>query len=338
MRSFNVVNNFVEENCEQRHASRDCDESSSEGNIDLTETNVINKRNDTALGACNPLHLSAADLIKGFTSLDTDVSAKIEDTDLTSPAPYLLDNSSATADHSLTDKSEPIDVPASSEDSKSNCFKHPVFITSTMENSNNAVDSVPLFSDVRMSENVFKLPIRELTFNGTIKHVKKLKPIVDPMSALTSNSSLVHLDEKSVDNIDSESNYNVSSFEQRNCPEKVTDSSDASSEVNRNEKSDESTGDSQYEDKKECGSNDDGNSKWNLEQSYSSLEASFDSGVRSPDMFSDEDEADPAAAQEPFWSFLKDFEAYDKRRVRKLEVSVYICFKQSVGYIQVTDL
>lgn len=65
-----------------------------------------------------------------------------------------------------------------------------------------------------------------------------------------------------------------------------------------------------------------------MEQSFSSLEGSFDSGLRSPDMFSegeDDLQAENSNA-ETFWSFLGDFEKYDKRKVRKIEVGLMILF------------
>lgn len=105
-------------------------------------------------------------------------------------------------------------------------------------------------------------------------------------------------------------------------------SDDKSIDVETLEKTSESTGDSQYEDsnlKKEFPVNDDESStKWNLDNSHSSFEASFDSGVRSPNIFSDdENDAEPIEEPEPFWNFLKDYEAFDKRKVKKLEVRFF---------------
>ncbi|XP_049877158.1 uncharacterized protein LOC126374545 [Pectinophora gossypiella] len=329
LRSFNVVNNFVEENCDAGPTANREYDSSCEGNIDLS----VNKHYEITENVCNPINATAENIDKVPACFQSDLCPRIEDTNLTSPA-SLLENSNATgtaADYShLTEKSDHTDVPVSSEDSKSNGFKQPVFITSTMENSNNAVDSVPLFRDTTPSQSVFKLPISELSFNGTIKHVQKLKPIVDPITAMTSSARLVLEDKPSVHFLsgkyeahcgDSNSN-NMTDSEQRHSSDKHTDTSNASSDTNRLDKGNESTGDSQYEELNyknlQSLANEEGSVKWNSEQSYSSLEASFDSGVRSPDMFSDED-AEPVPVQEPFWSFLKDFETYDKRRVRKLE-------------------
>ncbi|XP_063830746.1 uncharacterized protein LOC135080006 [Ostrinia nubilalis] len=332
LRSFNVVDNFVEENNVLEQTNRpssmngDYESSNSRGNIDLSavgQTNILDKRSESAELEYNLLNSAPSDNIDKDLYLDVDNCTKLGSS-CTSQGPSLLDNSSTTADHcTLNDKFEAIDAPVLSEDSKSELSKQPIFITSTMENSNNAVDSVPMFRDVRHSESVFKLPISELSFNGTLKHVQKLKPIVDPLTALSCNSALVNLDERSEDH-NSESvssrtddvasiSYRLSSVSddqsscEKNCADRVT----------------ESTGDSQYEEfnaKKMCAvQNDDGSSKWNSEQSYSSLEASFDSGVRSPDMFSEEEEDIPAPAPEPFWGFLSDCEAYDKKRVRKCE-------------------
>ncbi|CAH2095299.1 unnamed protein product [Euphydryas editha] len=75
--------------------------------------------------------------------------------------------------------------------------------------------------------------------------------------------------------------------------------------------------DEEYNSKKKQLQNN-GNIKWNLE-CYSSLDASYDSGVRSPDIFSDDDDVEPSPQAVPFWDFLKDHETYDKRRVRKIE-------------------
>lgn len=321
MRSFNVVSSVVEEN-DPGHISNTEYESSCEGNIELTVNKHFNRAD-----FCTPLNPVSEVIEKGSVSFDAESCVKAEDTNFTSPV-SLIDNFSATADNShLTEKSNPTDVPVSSDDSKSNYFKTPVFITSTMENSNNAVDSVPLFREVRPSDSVFKLPIRELSFNGTIKHVQKLKPIVDPITALNSSAGLANLDYKSSEQ-SSDSNSTCESNQKNSSFDGTDQSNSADARIN---KVSESTGDSQYEEinqpKGPLLVNDDGNSKWNLEQSYSSLEASFDSGVRSPDMFSDEEEAQ---VQEPFWSFLKDFELYDKRRVRKLEVSRCISNKCNI--------
>lgn len=340
LRSFNVVDPLIEEsvNREQNEFAslNNCDSESSQsgGNVELsvvTSTNVINKHCETAETENSLLNQIVHDNItdKG-SSLDTDLGVKINSP--CSPlAASLLENSFATIDHSLiNDKSNPADIHISSEDSRTETVKHPMFITPTMENSNNAVDSVPLFRHVRPSENVFKLPISELSFNGTIKHVQKLKPIVDPISAMSSNTGLAHLDEKRGEESCepyTNSNDNAESIiESNDGDQRGSDMSDSVSD--RLDKASESTGDSNYEEnsvKKDCAIvNDDASTaKWNSEQSYSSLEASFDSGVRSPDMFSDNEEDEsqlPSEPEpEPFWSFLPDFETHDKRKVRKIE-------------------
>lgn len=339
LRSFNVVNPIIEESAirEQNECVNivNCDSESSHSrdNIELSivASNVINKHSETAETEHSLLNQVVREHIsdKG-SSLDTD-GVKIH-SPCTPLAASLLENSSAALERSLiNEKSNPTDVQISSEESKNETTKHPVFITPTMENSNNAVDSVPMFRQVRPTESVFKLPISELSFNGTLKHVQKMKPIVDPITALSSSTGLVSLEDKPMD--DCSGSYSCSSnslmTESSTSDQRVSDSSDVSDRI---EKISESTGDSQYEDRKkesQVGNDEGSGAKWNLEQSYSSLEASFDSGVRSPDMFSDEDEEDTTPEPEPFWSFLKDYETYDKRKVRKIEVSctnVYLQF------------
>lgn len=343
LRSFNVVDNFVEENNHLKPTDRpssingDYESSNSRGNIDLSavgQTNELDKQSDLLEPEYNLLNSAACDNTDKEVYLEVDNCTKIG-SPCTPLAASLLD-SSTTAEHcTLTDKFEHIiDAPLLSEDSKSEIFKQPIFITSTMENSNNAVDSVPMFRDVRPSESVFKLPISELSFNGTLKHVQKLKPIVDPLTALSSKNALINLDEKSQDHSCEllSRNYDTASgSDAKSCDNRLSSASDDQSSCEKNgmDRTTESTGDSQYEEfngKKICLlANEDESNKWNSEQSYSSLEASFDSGVRSPDMFSDEDEDAQAPVPEPFWSFLKDFENYDKRRVRKTEVSFEFC-------------
>lgn len=322
LRSFNVVNNFVEDN--QRESSErvyanhvDYESSTSRGNIDLSVQANVDKHCQSAELQYSLLIPTTCDNVDRESFSDVHVAKHKFPCSLQPVFDQSANNSSTTPDNCLlNDHSEPTDAPVSSEDSKPERFKQPIFISSTMENSNNAVDSVPMFRSVVPSENVFKLPIRQLTFNGTLKHVQRLKSIVDPLSALCSSSSLV-TGEKSYDHsseADSSGNDNNATM------------SDIRNDSNSNciEKSTESTGDSQYEEcngKKECSMlNEDGSSaKWNSEQSYSSLEASFDSGVRSPDMFSDNDD-EAAPVPEPFWGFLNDFEAYDKKSVRKTEL------------------
>ncbi|XP_075981061.1 cyclin E-interacting protein minus isoform X2 [Anticarsia gemmatalis] len=333
LRSFNVVDPLLQEsvNGAQNEPPNiiNCDSESSHsgGNIELSivTSNVINKHTEAEHSLLNQVvreHISD----KG-SSLDTDC-VKLH-SPCTPLAASLLENSSATVERSLiNEKSNPIDVLISSEESKTETFKHPVFITPTMENSNNAVDSVPMFRAVRPTESVFKLPISELSFNGTLKHVQRMKPIVDPITALSSSTGLVSLEDKQGEecsrpfaSCSSSSSSSSSSSHMTEGSSSEARASDTSDNSDRVEKASESTGDSQYEECKKDNqvANDDGNTaKWNSEQSYSSLEASFDSGVRSPDMFSEEDE-DTTPEPEPFWSFLKDYEAYDKRKMRKTE-------------------
>ncbi|XP_013137386.1 PREDICTED: uncharacterized protein LOC106102448 isoform X2 [Papilio polytes] len=333
MRSFNVVDKFVEENnhleqVEVRSSSTcDYESSNSGGNIDLSaaiqadvdkhstglevDCNSLQRLNDIASFAYKPNFGSDGDRPKAESSC-------------ISLSGSLVETSSATAELCLlNDKSDFVETDGRlSSDSKSESFKHSVFITSTMENSNNAVDSVPMFRDIRHSENVFKLPISELSFNGTIKHVQKLKPIVDPLTALSTVNVGLDLSDNGSENTDCPAGSSVSDkLTADKCSYQQTSDVTDDRYTCDSEKIDqtaESSRDSQYEDvnyKKDC---EDSNAKWNLEQSYSSIETSFDSGVRSPDMFSDEEE-EPSPAPEPFWNFIKDFEAYDKKKVRKIE-------------------
>lgn len=318
MRSFNVVDNFGNNHDEISELSSNCDSSNSGGNIDLSTViqSKITKQNDNEFNksGCSPLHLL------------NDNSEKVLDSEfvkIESPCISLATSSetSSATNQCLNDKSNIADIPVTSEESKSEGFKT-VFITSTMENSNNAVDSVPMFRDVKANESVFKLPISELSFNGTIlKHVQKLKPIVDPITALSTVSSVLNLNDEHLTN--SEVNSNM-------CAEnKGIDCVSADSEEKNTldsvkiDKLATSSGSQYDEDTSKKEPIADGSSKWNLDQSYSSLEASFDSGMRSPDMFSDEDAVEPSPQPEPFWNFFKDFEAYDKKKVRKIEVSPY---------------
>ncbi|KAJ0174218.1 hypothetical protein K1T71_010364 [Dendrolimus kikuchii] len=321
MRSFNVVDHFVGNRDHEidnvGSASTSKQSTCSGGNIDLSvarEANDINKHFGTAETECNLNEVTQDNII---VSNFADVKG---DSPCTSLVGSLLENSS-TVDHSLlTEKSNPIDGHVSSEESKRN-FKQPVFITSNMENSNNAVDSVPMFRDVRHGETVFKLPISELSFNGTIKHVQQLKPIVDPITALSSNAVLV-LDNKSADSVNDTASGEASESNYQKPMDNISDTTnDRSTHDSRLEKTSESTGDSQYEEFNAVRqrNSDENESKWDLDKSYSSFEASFDSGVRSPDMFSDDDVAGPLLESEPFWSFLKEYEAYDKRKIKKME-------------------
>ncbi|XP_045777612.1 uncharacterized protein LOC123875677 isoform X2 [Maniola jurtina] len=300
MRSFNIVN-F--DHRVSSAPSSNCDSSNSGGNIDLSTViqPTTEKHNGTDFKECSPLNTVVDNVDKIF---DNDL-VKVE-SPCTSLAASLSENSSVT-NHYLNDKSET--VPVSSEESKSEGFRT-VFITSTMENSNNAVDSVPMFRDVKQDESVFKLPIRELSFNGTIlKHVQKLKPIVDPITALSTASMSLNMHED-VDSLTNNVPVSEDVSLQNDSDEKNT------MESLNNLKVTESN-DLEHEDENSL--KEDGSSKWNLDQSYSSHEASFDSGVRSPDMFSEEEDVEPSPKQEPFWCFLKDYEAYDKRKVRKIE-------------------
>ncbi|XP_037961831.2 uncharacterized protein LOC105382828 [Plutella xylostella] len=323
LRTFNVVDTFLGVNSSPAahdQIPKDVAEPPNTGNVDLCLRKVISIHSEasiTAFSSLNTANLGANSAEK------ISISSKL-------PFPELLDggsllSSSITEESNLTDKSDPVDPPASSEDSKSDHSKHPkpVIITSliTMENSNNAVDSVPMFRDVRHNESVFKLPTTELSFNGTLKHVQKLKPIVDPLSALTSSMGSeidkFELPTETPEPVMSDNSNNSAFIEQKS--ESIYKMSDyeEKSEVSRSDAT-ESTGDSQYEEypRKEV----EGDNKWGLEQSYSSLEASFDSGVRSPDMFSDDEEVAPEEVD--FWDFLKDFEAHDKHKIKKMEATL----------------
>ncbi|CAK1584335.1 unnamed protein product [Parnassius mnemosyne] len=342
MRSFNVVDKLVQNNNNFEQAepvsssTRDYESSNSGGNIDLSAVipSNVDKHCVGLKGDYSSLqHISDIDnyVQKQHSDTEADLRTKAESS-CTSLVGSLLETSSSTQEHSdLHDKSNLVEADARVylEDSKSESFKHTVFITSTMENSNNAVDSVPMFRDTRHSESIFKLPISELSFNGTIKHIQKLKPIVDPLTALsTANPGLVALYDNPVNNVECVASSSASMnlcVQQDNCQPLSDTSEDKSTcDAGKVDKATESSGDSQYEEfnlKKEYVkfNNEDGsNTKWSLEQSYSSIETSFDSGVRSPDMFSDDD-AESTSDPEPFWNFLKDFESYDKRKVRKIE-------------------
>lgn len=335
MKSFNVGDSRIEntgdpEASESASSSNsDSESSNSRSTIDLSApNNNVVIRHDLGESNCNVLNQRCDNIEKSFYTQFVKV-----DSSCASLATSLLENSSATNEHSLlTDKSDQTDVHVSSEETKRESFKQPIFITSTMENSNNAVDGVLKFHDVRHDETVFKLPISELTFNGTLQHVQNLKPIVDPVSAMSSHK--LDLDDKSIEQEpqpgSSDHTQAGKSYDQKFC--------DISEEVSMNEvirvdKTSESTGDSQYEEfivRIEDPVNDEASTtKWNLDQSHSSFEASFDSGVRSPDMFSDneDDVQDPVLECEPFWDFLKNYEAYDKRKVRKMEVRYFTYFK-----------
>ncbi|CAH2089392.1 unnamed protein product [Euphydryas editha] len=313
MRSFNIVDNFHENRHEISAPSSNCESSNSGGNIDLSTVihYSIDKHPEYNKLESSSLHT----VIENENKLLDLELAKVESS-CTSIAASFSETSSVT-NHCLNEKSEKTGARVMSEESKSEGFKS-VFITSTMENSNNAVDSVPMFSDVKTTESVFKLPIRELSFNGTIlKHVQKMKPIVDPISALSTGSSVLNLSDehfkaslpnnlifctnyKKVESISDSDDKNT--FESLNT-EKLTMSSASLQDEEDNSKKEQSQSN--------------GNYKWNLE-CYSSLDASYDSGMRSPDMFSD-DEVEPSLQPVPFWDFLKDHETYDKRKVRKIE-------------------
>lgn len=326
-----MVDSFVDENGDGgQEAQREYD-NSCDGNVDLP----VNKHYEID-AECIPSRIDENNDVDRALNLDGDYCCKDS---RPSPGPSLLENSPATAEHStLTEKSNYTDIPVSSDDSKPDCFKQPIFITSTMENSNNAVDSVPLFRDVRPSESVFKLPISELSFNGTIKHIQKLKSIVDPITALTTTIALDKEEKtQSLHQSIFDNDSNVAIELDKNSMSEKSDVSNASSDTSKTlvEKTNASIGDSQYEECNKNGKsivNEDNSEKWNSEQSYSSFEASFDSGVRSPDMFSDgDDDREVQEPPEPFWGFLRDVESFDKRRVRKMEVccklyiSHYVC-------------
>lgn len=336
MRSFNVVDNFLEDNNNpeasgQSISSSDNDEdhSNSDGNIDLSlQKNALPEPCDvfkTVFSSVNDQNICTLESDKKSLEALTDYTTRPEFPRALLEGACLIENYSITEDSRLTEKSDPTDAPVSSEDSKSEHSKHPkpVIITSfsTMENSNNAVDSVPMFRDVRPTDTMFKLPIRELSFNGTIKHVQKLKPIVDPLSALTSVPDLVNEVEKSDLRSADNNTFEPCSFLEHKSEStlKSSDLSDDKSEVNRLEDMTESTGDSQYKEFIPGKEVDEPDNSLNPDQSLSSLDASFDSGVRSPDMFSDE-EPEENPHRDDFWQFMKQHEAYDKLKVKKMEV------------------
>lgn len=194
------------------------------------------------------------------------------------------------------------------EDSKSNSSKYinPVLITSliTMENSNNAV-----FHNVRPTETVFKLPITELSFNGTIEHVQKLQPIVDPITALSSSDT-------NIINGQPEPRHSYCESRVLENQEQSTDSSEkslSSDNVTLQEGTQSSKNNSTItEDRSDT-----------RDQSMSSLEGSFDSGVRSPDIFSDEEDEVEVKPVNNYLEIVKEFEAEEKLKVKKIEVRFY---------------
>lgn len=314
MRSFNVVDHFNANRHEISDPSSNCESSNSGGNIDLStviHSNVDNHQENIKLDS-SPFR----NILENEQKLLDLQLAKYESS-YPPTAHYSSETSSAT-NHCLNEKSEITGVPVTSEDSKSEGFKS-VFITSNMENSNNAVDSVPMFRDVKTNESVFKLPISELSFNGTIlKHVQKLKPIVDPITALITANSVLNLsDEQFTDSLannltlctDYKKSVCTSDSEDKNTSESLNTDKLTMSSVSQQDEEDNSRKELQN-----------GSSKSDLDPCYSSLDASYDSGMRSPDMFSDEDDVEPSPQEVPFWDFVKDREIYDKRRVRKIEV------------------
>lgn len=338
MRSFNVVDTFLEDN-NNIGASRQFCPNNSEGEHSNSVTNIdLSKQKNTSSEPSNAFPTAAFScMIEQNISLDTaeKKSLSLHTDGCSNPCFHrvlledaCLTENSINDDSRLTEKSDQIDAQVSSEDSKSDNskFPKPVIITfSTMENSNNAVDSVPMFRDVRPSESIFKLPIRELSFNGTLKHVQKLKPIVDPIKALTSVPQLtsegvqpeMHMTEPSM----SEGSEMSAFLDQKSdSTQKSSDYSNERIQLNRLEDMTNSTGDSQYQGfvpGKEVPESD---NILNSDQS-SSLDASFDSGVRSPDMFS-EDDQDEHPTSHDFWHFLKEHEAHDKFKVKKFEVII----------------
>lgn len=340
MRSFNIGDSRVDNIQEPpqflspRHFH--CSYSNSQDNIDLSvaQNNIL--EHNLPEFECNLLNQNTCDNIADKLS-DSEYPRAEGNYQSSSPAAESCDNSNTAENSHLTEKSYNTgSLLVSSEETQRGCFRPPLFLTSTMENSNNAVDSVPLFHDVRNAESVFKLPNIELTFNGTIKHVQKLTPIVDPVSVLTSQN-LGQLESKSEDHPfeqteNSLSDALIADKSDTSSDQKTSETEDKSVDGEILDKTSESTGDSQYEEsnlKKEV-NDDESSAKWNLDNSYSSFEASFNSGVRSPDMFSDNDGDDEITKDpEPYWSFLKDYEAFDKRKVKKLEVCNHFLFQTS---------
>ncbi|XP_045522258.1 uncharacterized protein LOC123712923 isoform X2 [Pieris brassicae] len=266
MKSFNVTDNFYDQ--DSASASSISRESSNGGTIDLSI--VV------------PQHGIATDAVCDSQLFNSEKNCDSKDKSL-----FLV--ASVTSSH--TDRSDLADARISDE----SCGGKPVFISSIMENSNNAVDSVPLF-EVK-NENVFKLPITELSFNGTLKHMQKLKPIVDPITAL---STCMHYDTAGKINND------------------VITCSEERSSDSKNDRLIGDNADYQYQNMEQKDSDLDSTSKWN-DQSFSSLEASFDSGVRSPDMFSDGEEIVIESESKKFWTFLQNVELYDKKKLKKIQ-------------------
>ncbi|XP_022128459.2 uncharacterized protein LOC111002610 isoform X2 [Pieris rapae] len=266
MKSFNVRDNFYDQ--DSASASSISRESSNGGTIDLSI--VV------------PQHGIATDAIGDSQLYNGEKNCDSKDKSL-----FLV--ASVTSSH--TDRSDLADARISDE----SCGGKPVFISSIMENSNNAVDSVPLF-EVK-NENVFKLPITELSFNGTLKHMQKLKPIVDPITAL---SSCMLYDTAGKINND------------------ITTGSEERSNDSKHDRLMADNADYQHQNMEQKDSDLDSTSKWN-DQSFSSLEASFDSGVRSPDMFSDGEEIVEESETKKFWTFLQNVELYDKKKLKKIQ-------------------
>ncbi|XP_047520420.1 uncharacterized protein LOC125059819 isoform X2 [Pieris napi] len=266
MKSFNVRDNFYDP--DSASASSISRESSNGGTIDLS--------------IVLPQHGIAIDAVCDSQFYNVEKTCDSKDKSL-----FLV--ASVTSSH--TDRSDLADARISDE----SCGGKPVFISSIMENSNNAVDSVPLF-EVK-NENVFKLPITELSFNGTLKHMQKLKPIVDPITAL---STFMHHDTTGKINNDL-----------------LTCSEERSSD-SKNDRLIRDNADYQYQNMEQKDSDLDSTSKWN-DQSFSSLEASFDSGVRSPDIFSDGEDIVVESETKKFWTFLQNVELYDKKKLKKIQ-------------------
>lgn len=240
----------------------------------------------------------------------------------------------------------------------------------TMENSSNATDncnamtnniicSVPDGSD---PNHIFKLPNNELTFNGTLKHLQKLKPIVntdttfqsqfkdDFKDVFTSNANKESL----VDDFSNKSNDYITSSpsaDASNSKCNLTISSDSQYpsdyDIFLNVLSRTPSRFSNVEENQDVDSNTtfSHNEMTILKSKDITLDNTYNSGMCSPTLFSDnEDEVyntyeDAKIEKE---KSIEQFNEYDKKLVKKLEVCFivpqsFICsciiFKINIYYI-----
>lgn len=230
-----------------------------------------------------------------------------------------LEQAIVNGDSSYIEEPGHIELPVE-EDSKSSSSKYinPVLITSliTMENSNNAV-----FHNVRPTENVFKLPITELSFNGTIEHVQKMQPIVDPITAFSSSDMNIINGHSEPEHSYCES-HTLENQEQSIDPSEKSISNDnvTLQEDTRSSKNNSTITESRSDTR---------------DQSMSSLEGSFDSGVRSPDIFSEEEYEQEVKPVNNYLEIGKVFEAEEKLKVKKIEVRFFILKYPNIIFIYV---